>query len=263
MSSVPTLERPWYATAFGRTWLRLHPHRDDAEAQAAAPHLLRLLGLKAGDRMLDVACGAGRWCRAFAGRGLKVTGVDLSAEMLEEARAKSPNLPGMPIYLRWDARALPFQEQFEGAVSLFTSLGYFGAYAEDLLVIKGVVRALVPGGAFLVDFLNPAHVRASLVAEERTQVGGLDVHVRRRIDEGAASGPHVVKHVVARTRGAGLVEAEYVERVRLYTPDEIDGLLKDAGLVLEGERCGSLHAAPFTPLAARYVRVARKPKKAR
>jgi SAM-dependent methyltransferase len=263
MSSVPTLERPWYATAFGRTWLRLHPHRDDAEAQASAPHLLALMGLKAGERLLDVACGAGRWCRAFAGRGLKVTGVDISAEMLEEARAKSPNLPGMPIYLRWDARALPFQEQFEGAVSLFTSLGYFGSYADDLLVVRGITRALVPGGVFLIDFLNPAHVRASLVAEERTQVAGLDVHVRRRIDEGAASGPHVVKHVTARTRGAGSVEADYIERVRLYTPDEIDRLLRDAGLALEGERHGGLRAEPFEPLSERYVRVAKKPRRAR
>lgn len=258
MSSAPTLERPWFATAFSRTWLRLHPHRGDAEAQAAAPHLLRLLGLDAGQRLLDVACGAGRWCRAFAARGLRVTGVDLSAEMLEEARAKSPNLPGMPIYLRWDARALHFQGQFEGAASLYTSLGYFGAYAEDLLLVKGVVRALVPGGTFLIDFLHPAHVRASLVAEERTQVSGLDVHVRRRIDEGAASGPHVLKHVVARTRGAGTVEADYVERVRLYEPDEIDRLLADAGLKPEGERYGSLLAAPFEPLSERYVRVARK-----
>lgn len=264
MSSAPApeateLDRPWYTTVFDRLWLKLHPHRDDAEAQRHAPHILALLGLKVGSRILDVACGAGRYCRAFAGRGLKVTGVDLSLELLEEARAKSPNLPGMPLYLHWDARSMPFQAQFEAAVSLFTSLGYFPTRQEDLLVLRGVTRALVPGGSFLIDFLNPAHVRASLVDEEQQEVSGLSVELRRRIDEGAAGGPLVIKHVVVRRSGARGVEAEFEERVRLYEPREIDALLAEAGLIPEGERVGDLDGRPFEPLSERHVRVARKP----
>src|SRR5688572_25558206 len=112
MASASALERPWYTTAFDRVWLRLHPQRDDTEARRFAPTLIALLGLRVGERVLDVACGAGRYCRALAARGLKVTGIDLSADLLEEARARSPSLPGMPLYLRWDARALPFRGQF-------------------------------------------------------------------------------------------------------------------------------------------------------
>ena len=259
MASASALERPWYTTAFDRVWLRLHPRRDDAEARTFAPTIVKLLGLKVGERVLDVACGAGRYCRALAARGLKVTGVDLSNDLLEEARARSPNLPGMPLYLRWDARALPFREQFEGAVSLFTSLGYFPSRQEDLLVLRGVARALVPGGAFLIDFLNPAHVRASLVAEERQQISGMNVELTRRVDEGAADGPLVIKHVVVRREGARGVVAEFEERVRLYEPREIDALLSEAGLTLEGERHGDLDGRPFEPLSERHVRVARKP----
>jgi SAM-dependent methyltransferase len=260
MASTSALERPWYTTAFDRVWLRLHPRRDDGEAQRFAPTIVRLLGLKVGDRVLDVACGAGRYCRALAARGLKVTGIDLSADLLEEARARSPNLPGMPLYLRWDARALPFREQFEGAASVFTSLGYFDSRQDDLLVLKGVERALVRGGAFLLDYLNPAAVRASLVAEEREEVPGLTAIVRRHVEEGAASGPHVVKHVEARHTGTDLVEAAYVERVRLYEPEEIDALLREAGLEPTGERLGDLAGAPFTPTSERQVRVAVKPR---
>lgn len=250
------LDRPWYAVAFDRVWLRLHPRRDDGEAQRHVPHIVRLMGLKAGDRVLDVACGAGRYCRALAGRGLQVTGVDLSDDLLSEARAKSPSLPGTPLYLRWDARQLPFQGQFDGAVSLFTSLGYFDSRQDDLLVLRGVARALVPGGRFLIDFLNPAHVRASLVAEERIEVPGLEALVVRRIDEGAAAGPVVIKSVTASIAGSGHVEASFEERVRLYTPDEIDALLSEAGLAPQGPRYGSLDGTPFEPLSDRYVRVA-------
>ena len=260
MASASALERPWYTTAFDRVWLRLHPRRDDAEARTFAPTIVKLLGLKVGERVLDVACGAGRYCRALAARGLKVTGVDLSNDLLEEARARSPNLPGMPLYLRWDARALPFREQFEGAVSLFTSLGYFESRQDDLLVLKGVQHALVPGGRFLLDYLNPASVRATLVAEEREEVPGLTAVVRRWVEEGAASGPHVVKSVEAHHTGTNLVEAAYEERVRLYEPEEIDALLREAGLEPVGDRLGDLDGTPFTPQAQRQVRVAMKPR---
>lgn len=40
-----------------------------------------------GQRWLDVACGAGRTSRELARRGASVVGVDLSAELLERARA--------------------------------------------------------------------------------------------------------------------------------------------------------------------------------
>lgn len=251
-------QSPWYATAFGRLWLHLHPHRDDAEAMGHAAFIVRVLGLKAGQRVLDVGCGGGRYARALAARGLKVTGVDLSAEMLEAARAASPNLPGSPIYLRADARALPFVAQFEGAVSLFTSLGYFDAREDDLNLLRGVARALVPGGAFLLDYLNPAHVRATLVADEEGMVDGYHVHVRRTCEE-AAAGPVVVKRVTVRHAGARRVESEFFERVRLYEPAEIDALLADAGLVPEGERWGSLEGAPYEASSERQVRLARKP----
>lgn len=264
MSPVPTLDpaapsRAWYTATFGRLWLRLHPHRDDAEAERHAPALLALLGLRAGQRLLDVGCGAGRYARAFAARGLRVTGVDLSAEMLEEARSRSPNLPGMPIYLQADARALPFAAQFEGAVSLFTSLGYFDRRQDDLAILRGVARALVPGGAFLLDYLNPAHVRSTLVPDEQVAIVGYDVHQLRSIEESAA-GPVVLKRTVVRRHGARRVEAELFERVRLYEPAEIDALLAEAGLVVEGDRRGDLDGAPYTASSERQVRVARKPR---
>lgn len=234
---------------------------DASVERVYAPYRARIaaaLQLSAGQRVLDVACGAGRYSRALAARGLKVTGIDLSTEMLEEARARSPNLPGMPLYLRWDARALPFREQFEGAVSLFTSLGYGDTRQDDLRILRGVERALVPGGRFLLDYLHAAEVRGHLVAEEQRTVSGLEVTLRRRIDEGAADGPQVVKRVEARLAGTDRIEAAFTERVRLYAPEGLDALLREAGLEPVGERHGDLDGSPFGPASPRCVRVARK-----
>jgi len=39
-----------------------------------------------GKRVLDVGCGPGRYCAAFAIRGARVTGIDFAPAMIEEAR---------------------------------------------------------------------------------------------------------------------------------------------------------------------------------
>ena len=89
-----------------------------------------------------------------------MTGIDVSHTLLEEARKRSPMLPGTPTYLLRDMRDLPFFEQFEGVASLFTSFGYFDDKGADLEVLDGSRRALVPG------FVN-VHVIAG-TAQKRT-----------------------------------------------------------------------------------------------
>ena len=255
MVPAPQSSQPWFVGAFDRTWLRLYSHRDDVEARSSAPHISRLLGLHAGDRVLDIACGAGRYARALAALGMRVTGTDLSAELLSVARLASPNLPGTPAYCRIDSRRLPFGRQFEGAVSLFTSFGYFDTRADDVELFRGARRALVPGGRFLLDFLNEAKVRASLPPDNSEDRGNLRMVFKRRIEEGPA-GLTVFKQVSVTDRRSGRAITEFEERVRLYTADEVDGLLEDAGLSPVGERLGDVRGGVYDTNAARLIRVA-------
>lgn len=255
MTPASLLEDPWFVRAFDRFWLRLYAHRDDAEATAAAPALLELLGLRVGARVLDVGCGGGRYARALANLGIRVTGVDLSSELIDVARERSPLLPGKPDYLEGDSRRLPFAQQFDGAVSMFTSFGYFDRREDDVAIFRGVHRALIPGARLVLDFLNEAHVRATLVPEETRDDGALRVHMERRIADGPY-GPCVFKRVVATDIVSGTVEARFEERVRLYDADEVDALLAEAGLTPVGDRLGSVDGAPFDAEAARLVRVA-------
>ena len=71
-----------------------------------------------------------------------ITGVDFSAGMLAQARSAHPDAT----WVRADARALPFAEQFDLAVT-FGALGHF-LPAERPALFEGVYRALRPGGLF-------------------------------------------------------------------------------------------------------------------
>ena len=78
---------------------------------------MEALGLGPGTRVLDVGCGPGRHSLALAARGIEVVGVDISQRFVDLATAATP--PGQPArFERLDARALPFDAEFDAAISL-------------------------------------------------------------------------------------------------------------------------------------------------
>jgi SAM-dependent methyltransferase len=124
--------------------------------------LVEALGLEAGQRVLDVGCGPGRHAHALARRGIEVVGVDISARFVALAADGAP--PGAT-FRRLDARDLPFDGEFDAAISLCQ--GAFGlagggpgtvadgpaaAWASDpdLAVLGGMARALRPGAPLAV-----------------------------------------------------------------------------------------------------------------
>jgi len=130
------------------------------------------LGLRPGHRLLDVGCGPGRHAHALGRRGIEVVGVDISERFVELARHDAPD--GVT-FQRLDARALPFESEFDAVISLCQ--GAFGlvgggpmaaapdavatggvpgvapgagpgarAADPDAAVLDGMARALAPGG---------------------------------------------------------------------------------------------------------------------
>jgi SAM-dependent methyltransferase len=82
----------------------------------AAERVLEAAGVRAGTRVLDVACGTGALVGAAAARGADPVGVDVSPDMVAFARARYPSLR----FEVADAEALPFEDgSFEVAVAAF------------------------------------------------------------------------------------------------------------------------------------------------
>ncbi|MCX4552658.1 class I SAM-dependent methyltransferase [Streptomyces sp. NBC_01387] len=111
---------------------------------------------------VDVCCGTGAGMRVL--RPLcteRITGVDFSAGMLAAARQNDAGAPPPSAeWVRADARALPFDEAFDLAVS-FGAFGHF-LPAERPGLFAGVHRALRPGGVFAFPVGAPQTLRDPL-----------------------------------------------------------------------------------------------------
>jgi ubiquinone/menaquinone biosynthesis C-methylase UbiE len=196
----------------------------------------RMLGaLDGATRLLDVGCGTGRFAVLASERlGARVWGVDASAEMLHEAKAR-PGAAGVG-WRQADATRLPFRDGWFDAVHTHLVLHLVGDVAAALAEMARVLR---PGGRLAIGtfapehfrefFLNPyfpsipeidlarfpdpAHLRDELVA------AGFSAAAVERFDQPVTSS---AADVLERARG------RYISTLRLVADDEYESGL--AGL---------------------------------
>jgi len=239
----------WYARWFGEEYLRLYPHRDQGEADRAVELIAGLLEFAGQDRVLDLACGAGRHLRAMEKHGIRAVGLDLSHPLLLRAGEAAPG----NALVRADMRHIPFaDDSFSLVSSFFTSFGYFMSPEEDRTVLDEVWRILRPGGHLVLDFLNSARVREGLVPRDEREVDGRIVIQERRLVDGGKS----VEKTIRMSAIDGGEEERFIERVRLYDPDELEDLLVSAGF---SPVCsfGDYHGTPFAERSPRFILLAR------
>ena len=158
--------------------------RERMEAtQGEVDGILSLTGLSGG-RVLDLCCGPGRHSIEFAERGFVVTGVDRTAFLLDKAKDGAEQR-GLEIeWIRQDMRKFRRQDEFDLALSLFTSFGFFDDRDEDLAVLGNIFQSLKPGGLFLIDVIGKERLARILssTTSQRLEDGSTLVQLHEIID---------------------------------------------------------------------------------
>ena len=111
-------------------------------------------------RLLDVGCGTARHVVAFARRGHRVVGVDLSAHMLEMARDKLRQAAVPAALVRGDMMELPMlfaPGSFDYVICMFSTVGMVAGQANRQAFLAGITRVLRPGGKLAVHVHNRWH----------------------------------------------------------------------------------------------------------
>ena len=110
--------------------------------------------------VVDLACGTGSVTEILARKGYRVTGVDMSEEMLTEAAMKTMDMEQPPMYSCQLLQNLRLPRGVDMAVCALDSLDYILDPADCKEAIRRAYKALNPGGIFIFDVNTPEKLRA-------------------------------------------------------------------------------------------------------
>lgn len=236
------MEKEWFDSWFDSKYYPLvYAHRDYSEAERFVSHLLDHFAPASGSSVLDLACGRGRHSHFLFKKGLSVTGVDLSKESISDAQKTSNGGPPKgPQFLVRDMREPFGLGKFDYILNLFTSFGYFSSMEENTKVFANIREALLPGGTFVLDFMNAKKAILNLVAHEsKTLDQGIGFEASRRVEAGK-----IIKEITIKE---GEKTYHFLERVQALVLNDFETLARQAGFNIY-QTWGDYNGNPFNEI---------------
>jgi SAM-dependent methyltransferase len=211
-------DKAWYKDWFNSHYYHLlYQHRDEDEALQFINTLIKYLAPLKNSTMVDVACGKGRHSKALADMGFDVTGIDLSAASIEEAKKDEDE---QLHFYQHDMR-LPFWiNYFQYAFNFFTSFGYFKTRREHDNAIRTIAQSLQCGGIFVIDYLNVHYSEERMEKSFTTAIEGVTFHITKWQDE-----EHFFKQIQVTDEANKAPKHLYTERVAKFSVGDFTEML--------------------------------------
>jgi Methylase involved in ubiquinone/menaquinone biosynthesis len=206
--------------------------------------------------VLELGCGTGIITMALADRlleqhaslaGVRVVGIDASAEMLRIAAARDNRID----WIKGDMREPPVEGRFDLVVCCYHTLQYM-LNEEDMICVFNAVQSLLqPRGVFAFDIYQPNFdylniprtddlIRSTVDAEGRT----LELREDTSYDHASRVLRIDCRLLHKQLRGS-VILTRMRQYARQYTAADVDRLLKRAGLTALA-RFGDVERSPFT-----------------
>lgn len=226
----------WFESWFDTPYYHiLYQNHDYREAEDFIIKLTDFLHLEKNAKIIDLACGKGRHSVFLNKLGFDVLGLDLSPNSIEHNKKFENETLHFEVH---DMRNPINAKDVDAVLNMFTSFGYFETEEEDRSVFNAVSAALKKDGYFVLDFLNADFVSKNITENSVVERGKMQFNIHKKIED-----HYIIKEINFEDEGKSF---QFVERVKLHTPEKINSYAENAGLV-RMEVFGDYQLSAFNP----------------
>jgi SAM-dependent methyltransferase len=201
-------------------------------------------------RALEFAIGTGRVALALSGRGVDVSGIELSKAMVDQMMMK-PGAADIPVTIG-DMATVRLPGTFAVVYLVYNTITNLLTQDEQVACFANAAAHLEPGGHFVIEVFVPG-LRRLPPGETMVPFALSEDHLG--IDEYDVVNHTLTSHHLWNRNGRG---AAFQTKHRYAWPCEYDLMARLAGLT-PVERWADWHRAPFTERSTSHVSVWRKP----
>lgn len=211
----------WFFNFFDENYLTLYLKKQREELTSTQVNfIIKSLSLKKGMRILDLGCGIGRHIIELGKRGFFGVGVDFNEKYIEIANKSKGDLHDIQ-FIKMDMREISFLDEFDAALSMWTSFGYFSD-EENLFLLKKINQSLKPHGKFLLDIENIFYMLKNLPKERWEKEN--DFYILERNELNFKTSRLKTERVIIK----GEIFKTYTRIYRIFTLKEIELYLKSS-----------------------------------
>ncbi|MGZ4478083.1 MAG: class I SAM-dependent DNA methyltransferase [Nocardioidaceae bacterium] len=219
--------------------------------EVLGPTVDLLAALAGAGRALEFAIGTGRVAVPLAERGIPVTGIELSAPMIDRLRAKADE-DTIPVVVG-DMATVSAPGEYSLVYLVFNTISNLLTQAEQVACFHNAARHLVPGGRFVIELWVPE--LRMLPPGQQATVGHTEPGYIL-LDTYDVLNQHVVSHHFR--FGDGKQAQLFRSPHRYIWPAELDLMAQLAGFGLEA-RHADWEGTAFTAESRSHVSVYRLP----